>query len=373
MRFGPFVLQESPDPARDSDLIDRTLREAVLADQLGYDVIWLGEHHFAGTEVFADPVVFGAALAQCTKNIGIGFAVVQISLHHPVRLAVQTALLDNLCHGRLIVGTARGTGGSLWEYTGFGTTLDDGFARVAEAEDLLVQAWTGENVEYHGKFWDCSFPSLRPRPYQKPHPPMPRACVSEGSAAAMGKIGRPIMLWSGYGSDPSDNFAKRQMHEYRESMAESGFSDDEVEKAVDQSWLFPFRALYVADSDSQAQEEAVPPAREEWNDFYVMRARLNAADKQTRNPTDLVKNMTKGEGVFDSDPVVKDAQHATDLLIENRLVAGSPKTVAGRIAEQRDTGFKNLLFPMSLTGIAETKVAHSMKLFATEVAPLFKD
>ena len=139
------------------------------------------------------------------------------------------------------------------------------------------------------------------------------------------------------------------------------------------SWLFPFRALYVADSDEQAQEEAVPAALEEWTKFYKTRARLNAADPQLRNPTELVKSMTKGSGLFDSDPTVEGPEHASKLLVEKRLVAGSPKYVAERIAEERDTGFKNLLFPMSLTGIPEEKVAHSMRLFAEEVAPLFKD
>ena len=117
----------------------------------------------------------------------------------------------------------------------------------------------------------------------------------------------------------------------------------------------------------------MPAALEEWTKFYKTRARLNAADPQLRNPTELVKSMTKGSGLFDSDPTVEGPEHASKLLVEKRLVAGSPKYVAERIAEERDTGFKNLLFPMSLTGIPEEKVAHSMRLFAEEVAPLFKD
>ena len=72
MRFGPFVLQISPDPGMDSGIIDSTLKEAELADALGYDSIWLTEHYFGGDTVYADPVVFGAAVAARTRRIKIG-------------------------------------------------------------------------------------------------------------------------------------------------------------------------------------------------------------------------------------------------------------------------------------------------------------
>ena len=67
MRFGPFVFQISSEPALDSQILDNTLKEAELADALGYDVVWLSEHYFSGDTVYADPVVFGAAIAARTK------------------------------------------------------------------------------------------------------------------------------------------------------------------------------------------------------------------------------------------------------------------------------------------------------------------
>ena len=76
-----------------------------------------------------------------------------MALHHPIRLAVQTSLLDNLSRGRLIVGIGRGSAYNEFEYIGFGTTMDEGRQRLAEAEDLLVKAWTGENIEHQGKHW----------------------------------------------------------------------------------------------------------------------------------------------------------------------------------------------------------------------------
>ncbi|MCH8350339.1 MAG: LLM class flavin-dependent oxidoreductase, partial [Chloroflexi bacterium] len=87
MRFGTFVFSISGDPQEDGRVIDNTLREAELAEEIGMDAVWLTEHHFDGAVAYADPVVFGAAVAARTKRVKIGFAVVEMALHHPVRLA----------------------------------------------------------------------------------------------------------------------------------------------------------------------------------------------------------------------------------------------------------------------------------------------
>ena len=197
MRFGSIMFPVSHNPERDGFVIDNALSEIELMEELGFDAVWLTEHHFDGASAYVDPVVFGAAVAARTKRITIGFAVVELAFHHPVRLAAQTALLDNLSHGRLIVGIGRGSAFNNYEYIGFGMTMEEGIERLPEAEDLIVKAWTTKNLRYDGKFWKGAFPELRPRPYQKPHPPLARACISEASTVAMAKIGRPILLGGG--------------------------------------------------------------------------------------------------------------------------------------------------------------------------------
>ena len=91
MRFGSFVFPVSHHPDNDSTVIDSTMDEVILAEQIGMDSVWLTEHHFDGAAAHADPVVFGAAIAARTSRIKIGFAVAELAFHHPVRLAVQTA------------------------------------------------------------------------------------------------------------------------------------------------------------------------------------------------------------------------------------------------------------------------------------------
>ena len=98
MRFGHFFYPMSLDPSQDSSLIDECLYEAELVEELGLDAIWLSEHHFVGESVYGDPLVFGAAIAAITKRVTIGLGILEMALHNPVQLAIQTALLDNLSH-----------------------------------------------------------------------------------------------------------------------------------------------------------------------------------------------------------------------------------------------------------------------------------
>ena len=147
MLFSTFLFPDSRDPARDGAVIEETLREAMLADELGADMIWLAEHHFDGISVYADPMVLAGALATSLKQAGLGFAVIQTALHHPIRLAEQMALLDHLMKGKLIVGLGRGSSYNIYDYQGFGIDHQEAQARLDEAEAIMVRAWAGE--EFH--------------------------------------------------------------------------------------------------------------------------------------------------------------------------------------------------------------------------------
>src|SRR3984885_8110788 len=145
LKFSNFLFPESRDPARDGQVIDEVLREAQLTDELGFDVIWLAEHHFDGICAYVDPVSFAAALAVATQRASIGFAVAQMSLHHPIRMAEQMALIDNISKGRLVVGLGRGTAYNIYDYQGYGIDPAEGYDRLIEAEELMIKAWTTES------------------------------------------------------------------------------------------------------------------------------------------------------------------------------------------------------------------------------------
>src|ERR1700730_19305008 len=110
MRFGWLTLGLSPSPDEDAARIDQQIAQACYAESVGFCDVWLTEHYFTGESVYNDALMFAAALSQRTERIRIGFAVVQMPFHHPVRLPVQLALLANLSKGRIGVGIGKGTG-----------------------------------------------------------------------------------------------------------------------------------------------------------------------------------------------------------------------------------------------------------------------
>src|SRR5512138_1460915 len=148
MKFSNFLFPASMNPDKDQQIISETLREAQLCDELGMDMLWLAEHHFDGICAYVDPVSFAAALASCTKQINIGFAVAQMSLHHPIRMAEQMALIDNISNGRLLVGLGRGTAYNVYDYQGYGIDPAEAHDRLVEAEQVMVEAWTTDDYRH---------------------------------------------------------------------------------------------------------------------------------------------------------------------------------------------------------------------------------
>ena len=350
MRFGHFFYPMKFDDSQDDQEILACLDEAQLVEELGLDAIWFAEHHFTGVGGYGDPWGVASAVAVKTKKIMLGFGVLELPLHNPVRLAVQTALLDNLCQGRLVVGTGRGSNYNAYEYVGFRTTPGLGAAQLDEAEELLVKAWTTDNVKFEGKFWQVSFPSIRPRPYQKPHPPLARACSSNDSIINMAKIGRPVLLRAG-----TFNAVGAQIELYRDTMASAGFGEEAVEKNLDQIWVW--RETHIAETNDEAYNEFLPAYYAAYAKMEEIRGKWNPSDMAVlvqRPPMDR-----SGYGDI-PDP------DAPEVLV------GGPKRVAEQIAQMREVGVRNLM--LTNRGLmSREKTAKSLRFLSEKIIPSFRD
>lgn len=340
MKFGTFVFPISKNPCDDNRIIDETLEEVVLCDKLGFHTAWLSEHHFDGSTAYVDPVVFAAAITSKTSEIRVGFAVVEMALHHPVRLAAQVSLLDNLSNGRVTLGTGKGSAFNEYEYIGFGVSMADAGDRLSEAESLILEAWKGHSVDFKGKFWNVSFPSLRPMPFQKPHPPLVRACLSLESTREMARIQRPILI-----AAQDINSIKDRMEAYREELEYSKVSDTDTDQLLKQIWVS--KNVFVSESSSHALEIARNSLEVEQSHFRKARDDFNPGN---------AKNSPSNANEF-----------------ESTFIAGTPEQVVDQILELKKIGVHNLMMKMNTGEMDSATVRKSINLFAERVMPHFTE
>src|SRR5450631_1690791 len=248
MKFGWLTLSMSPSPAEDCQRIDQIIDQACAAERMGFSDVWLTEHYFTGESVYNDSLMFAAALAMKTEKIRIGFAVVQMPFHHPVRLAVQLALLDNLSKGRIDVGIGKGTVYNEYEFAGHGLRSDDSRERMAEAIEVLERAWRETPLVYEGKYFNLRVPELRPRPVQQPGPPIWRSVISPASFTECGRLGIPILT----ARLPLERIKERWAL-YAAGISEGGHDERTRDRLLAQAALW--RNVYVAESDAQAEDE----------------------------------------------------------------------------------------------------------------------
>lgn len=344
MKFSNFLFPAAMDAAQDHQIIQETLREAQLCDTLGMDMLWLAEHHFDGICAYVDPVSFAAALASSTRNIQIGFAVAQMSLHHPIRMAEQMALIDNISNGRLVVGLGRGTAYNIYDYQGYGIDPGEAYERLLEAEDIMIKAWTTENFRHKGKYWDIRLPKLRPQPYTRPHPRIVRACSSEEAMLGMAREGRPFLM-----NIQSNEVTQKRMDLYRKTLRESGHGEDVVRDCVDNTWVW--RNVFVAETDAEAKRLAYPA----WETQQEFRAAMR---KKVYAEQGLLLKQDEGLAARNN------AQHS--------LICGSPETVAEAMAEIDKIDVGGVLMVFRLGPMPYDVAANSIRLFMEKVAPAFK-
>ena len=345
MQLSNFLFPESRHPTDDSRIIDETIREARLTDELGFDVLWLAEHHFDGICAYVDPVSFAAALAMATQRVTLGFAVAQASLHHPIRMAEQLALIDNLSHGRLIVGLGRGTAYNIYDYQGYGIDPDEAQARFEEAEAIMLAAWTGEPLEHHGRFWDLKLPALRPAPYTRPHPRVIRAASSELGMLDIARRAQPFMM-----NVQSNAETARRMALYRNALRAAGCDDAAVAHNVAQSWVW--RNVCVAETNAAAARIALPA-------FEAMQAQRSA----------MRERVFREQGVSLQPMLAPGAAGAARTHVEHSLIYGSPATVAEQLADVAAIGVGGVIMQFRLGPMSYDDTAASLTLFQQKVAP----
>lgn len=222
MKFIAFHLMQAPRWVSDPEVYRHEIDLMLVAEELGFDAVWVAEHHFHHYCIDPDPLLLATHVAAGTKRIRIGTAANVLPLVHPLRVAEQAAMLDILSNGRLDVGFAKGYGPR--EFAGYGVDQRQADDRFREALEVVIGAWTRPEFSYEGKHFQVPRLTLRPRPITKPHP---RAYIATtgtpGTLEVAARLGIPFYVaWRG-----REQFAKIQAM-YAEFARKAGRPEEET-------------------------------------------------------------------------------------------------------------------------------------------------
>jgi len=331
MKFGyvlafrnPPELSNLPDP----DFYAAMFEQIAYADEVGFETIWVTEHHFVDDGYLAAMMPMMAAIAARTGRIKVGSCVLLGPFYHPLRLAEDAALIDVISGGRLRLGI--GVGYRPEEFETFQIPRSERLSRTLEAIEILKLAWKGERFSFEGKHFQFKDARVLPKPVSPKGPELLWGGMNPKS------IKRSAKLDLGFAC----NLGVEEIAQYHDALRELG--KDPANYNVIHS-----RGVYVADSEDQAWNEIAPGM------LYQM---------------ELYGKWLGQGGIESGDHYRPDAE-----ALRKSVILGPPKRVAEQLREVvAHSTATEIAFSMQLPGLDPTLALKSLKRFATEVLPTLR-
>ena len=357
MKFGLFTIV----PWHESVTQERALQEALeqieLADRLGLDEVWLGEHRFSRHGLLSGIWSFLGQVAARTKHVRIGTAVVVLPLHNPILVAEEAAMVDVLSGGRLNFGI--GAGYQRQEFDGVGVDIEESRERFHEAVDVIIQAWTEDTLTFHGKYTNVEDLWVLPKPVQKPHPPLFQA-VSTSPASVEFAASRQIQVIAGGPTDILGQ-APQVIQRWRDKMDQYGHPHAHLDPPMS-------KAIYVAPTMEEAEQD--PIGLEDFSS-RILRS-IGNTGAPIGMPTDKNGNVPKGYEEWANRQKDRDRR---DDPGHGGLppLRGTPEVVTERLKQTQAAGIDHVFGAFGFPGLPHEKVLRSIELFATKVMPNFRE
>ncbi len=359
MRLGLFMMPLHPPSRPMHEMLAEDTEKSLLADRLGFDELWVGEHFSASSEPIASPLMFMAGLAPRTK-LTFATGVINLPNHHPAKVAAEVAQFDHMTGGRLILGI--GPGGLPSDFELFGNTdpMQRG-KRMLESIDTILAIW-GQDPPYDigGPTWSARITQAvipefgvgtMPKPYQRPHPPI--AITARG----IDSFGVRMAAQRGWGVVSANFVAERVVEgHWRTLSAALAANGREVTGA---GWWMA-RNFCIAATDAEARDRIFDAAGANRYYFHYLSSLARRANLlETLKPS----AETPDEAV------------TLEAIIENCVICGSPRTVLDKLIAFRDRAgpFGHLLMAgLDWSGPNADWEAETMRRLAEEVMPRFR-
>lgn len=342
LRFGYFIAPFHRPGINPTLALHRDLEFVEHLDALGYDEVWIGEHHSAGSEIISSPEVFIAAAAARAKRITFGTGVISLSYHNPLWAADRLMLLDHLTHGRIIGGV--GPGSLPTDSAMIGLNPTDTRELLETNLDIMVRLLAGETVSAKTATHELFNAKLQLVPYSEGGIPLSVAAVASPTGARLaGKHGIGLLSIGATLSEAGFDALAHHWNIAEERAAAFGSTIDR------RNWSLvgPF---HVAETDAQARAE-VRHGIEAWFNYF----QKVAAFPQMTMPGDTIDGMI-------------------DTINERGAgVIGTPERARAQVQRlwEQSGGFGSML-QMAADWANPAATRRSAELFAEEVMPHFQ-
>ena len=315
------------------------LAQVEAADRWGLDAIWLAEiHQQARRSVLTAPLTVASAIAARTRRIKIGTGVQVLPLCHPLRLAEETATIDQISEGRLLFGVGRS--GNPRSYVAYGVPYSESRERFLETLEIVKRAWTQPTFSYEGKYYSFNNASAVPQPYQKPCPPIRVAAASEETFPSLGEAGYPIFVAVRSGSLSG---LAPDLKAYRDAYKAAGHPGE--------GEVYLRLTLHIAASDRQALDEAETSIM---SGYRTLSTRLeNSPNRRRAAEAQAVKTISYEE------------------VRRDKVIIGGPESVADRLQQlHEELGLNGILAELNFGALIPPEpMTRSLQLLCEKVMP----
>jgi len=352
MKFSLFYVLECPD--RDyKRAYDEMFEQIEYAESLGFEGVWLAEHHGTAYGSMPSPQVAAAAIARRTKTMTIGVAVTILPFAHPVRIAEDWAMVDVISGGRLHLGVGRGY--QPGEFKNLGVSHLQPVSRDVFAEELeiILGLWTNETFSYQGTYYQLENVRVTPQPVQKPHPPIYVAAISPETFSLVADLGLNMLVTPTLMALPE---LTQFTVDAKRKLAEKG--RDPLSLNFPMNWQ-----IHLAESEERGKQRT--KAAFDWYFDAVM---------------SLVPKGPNAPKTYDRyAALAAEVEQAGGLTVEalqemGVVLIGTPADAIEQIEQLRDEmGLQELLCWMRVGGLEHEKVMDSIRRFGEEVIPVMKD
>jgi alkanesulfonate monooxygenase SsuD/methylene tetrahydromethanopterin reductase-like flavin-dependent oxidoreductase (luciferase family) len=344
-----------------ADVYDDHIRLARELDEAGWHSYFVIEHQNSPIGRITAPTVYLTAVARATERLRIGAMMWQLPLYHPIRLAQDVAMLDQLSRGRVEFGT--GIGVHEHEFMRWGVDYYQRAAIAGEVLDIVKLAWTQSEVTFKGKYFTFDEALPQPKPFQKPYPPIWAAVHSDAAIEFAARNNYHVSQ-----NLDTDAVVARKFEHYRKTWRECGHPGPMPR-------VFLMRQVHVAETDAKAHEEAKQylVAREGGavpvGGGPIERTRIGWGTHARGMGRDSERPDDKARG-----ETMRKAAENYEFNIEHGLaVVGSPETVIRKLEEGKNLiGYDIFCGNHEIGRMPKAMARNSIRLFGKEVIPAFR-